>query len=201
MKRYVKALQFLCLVGGVLLGCVAWLGGERGRAGLGDNAGMAGDDSWAQVRWAALRLLDGARPSRTSGSGGCPLSPPSSPRPLSGPGTGRWTPAAGPGRVGRRCWLRAGGVGLQNTGKPARHLPANPLMSPRRVVRLRCALNEPTRVFHSGHAVHIDPRQQFDGATRLDGDFGWGSKGQRGRRSPAQRQGTSRTGGRLHDRA
>ena len=28
---------------------------------------MAGDDSWAQVRRAALRLLDGARPSRTSG--------------------------------------------------------------------------------------------------------------------------------------
>jgi hypothetical protein len=34
---------------------------------LGDNAGMAGDDGWAQVRWVALILLDGARPSRTSG--------------------------------------------------------------------------------------------------------------------------------------
>ena len=30
---------------------------------LGDNAGMARDDSWAQVRRAALLLLDGLRPS------------------------------------------------------------------------------------------------------------------------------------------
>ena len=35
--------------------------GTTGR--LGDNAGMARDDSWAQVRRAALLLLDGARPS------------------------------------------------------------------------------------------------------------------------------------------
>jgi hypothetical protein len=34
MKRYVKALQILCLVHGGLRGCVMWLGGERGRAGL-----------------------------------------------------------------------------------------------------------------------------------------------------------------------
>jgi len=34
MKRYVKALQILCLVRGGLRGCVVWLGGERGRACL-----------------------------------------------------------------------------------------------------------------------------------------------------------------------
>jgi hypothetical protein len=39
--------------------------GTTGR--LGDNAGMAGDESWAQVRRVALMHLDGARPSRTSG--------------------------------------------------------------------------------------------------------------------------------------
>ena len=32
---------------------------------LGDNAGMAGDDGKAYLRWAALRHLDGARPGRT----------------------------------------------------------------------------------------------------------------------------------------
>jgi len=34
MKRYVKALQSLCLVGDGLRGYVVWLSGERGRAGL-----------------------------------------------------------------------------------------------------------------------------------------------------------------------
>jgi hypothetical protein len=34
---------------------------------LGHNAGMARDDSRAQLRWVALMLLDGSRPSRTSG--------------------------------------------------------------------------------------------------------------------------------------
>jgi hypothetical protein len=34
MKRDVKALQILCLTCGGLLGCVVWLGGERGRAFL-----------------------------------------------------------------------------------------------------------------------------------------------------------------------
>jgi hypothetical protein len=41
---------------------------------------------------------------------------------------GRRAPAAGPGRVGRRCWLRAGGVGpwhgSADRGRGARELPA-----------------------------------------------------------------------------
>ena len=56
-----------------------------------------------------MSVLDGTRPS------GIPewVSPvaPLLPRLLSGPGTGPRAAAAGPGRVGKRCWLRAGGVG------------------------------------------------------------------------------------------
>src|ERR1017187_7969535 len=41
---------------------------------------------------------------------------------------GLWTPAAGPGRVGRRCWLRAGGVGpwhgSADRGRGGREHPA-----------------------------------------------------------------------------
>jgi hypothetical protein len=94
--------------------------------GPGDNAGMARDDSMAHLRWAALRLLDGGRPARTSGW--VPFIAPSLPRRRRGRALGRRAPAAGPGRVGRRCWLRAGGVGpwhgSADRGRGARELPA-----------------------------------------------------------------------------
>ena len=62
---------------------------------LGDNAGMAGDDSKAPspLRWSLMRLLDGA--GRRGRPGGCKLSPPLLPRPPPGPGTG--PPGAGSG--------------------------------------------------------------------------------------------------------
>ena len=61
-------------------------------------------------RWAFMLLLDGGRPSRALGWVSL-LAPARYPGRRRGRALGRWTPAAGPGRVGRRCWLRASGVG------------------------------------------------------------------------------------------
>ena len=57
---------------------------------LGDNDGMASDDTWALARRLyRMVLLDGARPSRgRCGGVAALLSPPSLPRPPPGPGTG-----------------------------------------------------------------------------------------------------------------
>jgi len=87
---------------------------------LGDNDGMASDDSWALARRLyRMVFLDGVRP--RGRSDGCPLSPPSLPRPPSGRALGFWPPAAGPGSVGKRCWFRAGGVGpLHGSAGPGR---------------------------------------------------------------------------------
>ena len=72
----------------------------------GDNAGMAGDDSKAPspLRWSLMRLLDGGRPSRTSGwvQAVAPLLP----RPPPGPGTGP------PGARQRALAERAGAAGF-----------------------------------------------------------------------------------------
>jgi hypothetical protein len=58
---------------------------------LGDNAGMARDDSWAQVRRAAVPILDEARPSGVLGAG-------------------HW--AAGRRRRALAAWTSAAGYGL-----------------------------------------------------------------------------------------
>ena len=71
---------------------------------------MARDDSWAQVLRVALPLLDGARPSGMLGWVR-PCRPGCDPGRRRGRALGRRAPAAGPGRVDERCWLRAGGVG------------------------------------------------------------------------------------------
>jgi len=61
-------------------------------------------------------------------SDGCKLSPLLLPRPPPGPGTGPPGAASGPWQSGRRCWLRAGGVGpwhgSADRGRGARELPA-----------------------------------------------------------------------------
>ena len=77
---------------------------------LGDNAGMARDDSWAQVLRVALPILDEARPAGVLGWVR-PCRPGCDPGRRRGRALGRRAPAAGPGRVDERCWLRAGGVG------------------------------------------------------------------------------------------
>jgi len=73
-----------------------------------------------------MRLLDGGRPSRTLGWVR-PVAPVCYPGRRRGRALGRRAPAAGPGRVGRRCWLRAGGVGpwhgSADPGRGARELP------------------------------------------------------------------------------
>ena len=78
----------------------------------GDNDGMAGDQSKARppLRWSLMLLLDGTRPSRTLGWVSL-CRPRRYPGRRRGRALGRWTPAAGPGRVGGRCWPWAGGVG------------------------------------------------------------------------------------------
>src|ERR1700750_3474685 len=73
---------------------------------LGDNAGMAGDDDKAYLRWVALRYLDGGRPSRTSGW--VPLVTPVVTQAAAG--AGHW--AAGRRQRALAEWTGAAGFGL-----------------------------------------------------------------------------------------
>jgi hypothetical protein len=73
---------------------------------LGDNAGMAGDDSWAQVLRAALPILDGARPSGMLGW--VPRVAPVVTQ--AAVGAGHW--AAGRRRRALAAWTSAAGYGL-----------------------------------------------------------------------------------------
>jgi hypothetical protein len=73
---------------------------------LGDNAGMARDDSWAQVLRMALHILDGARPSGVLGWVG-PVAPVVTQAAV---GAGHW--AAGRRRRALAAWTSAAGYGL-----------------------------------------------------------------------------------------
>ena len=73
---------------------------------LGDNAGMARDDSWAQVLRVALPILDGARPSGVLGWVG-PVVPVVT---RAAVGAGHW--AAGRRRRALAAWTSAAGYGL-----------------------------------------------------------------------------------------
>ena len=73
---------------------------------LGDNAGMARDDSWAQVLRVALPILDGARPSGVLGWAG-PVVPVVT---RAAVGAGHW--AAGRRRRALAAWTSAAGYGL-----------------------------------------------------------------------------------------
>jgi hypothetical protein len=73
---------------------------------LGDNAGMARDDSWAQVLRLAVPLLDGARPSGVFGWAG-PVVPVVT---RAAVGAGHW--AAGRRRRALAAWTSAAGYGL-----------------------------------------------------------------------------------------
>jgi hypothetical protein len=73
---------------------------------LGDNAGMARDDSWAQVLRVALPLLDGARPSGVLGW--VPRVAPVVTQ--AAVGAGHW--AAGRRRRALAAWTSAAGYGL-----------------------------------------------------------------------------------------
>jgi hypothetical protein len=73
---------------------------------LGDNAGMARDDSWAQVLRAALPVLDGVRPSGVLGWVG-PVAPVVT---RAAVGAGHW--AAGRRRRALAAWAGAAGFGL-----------------------------------------------------------------------------------------
>jgi len=73
---------------------------------LGDNAGMAGDDSWAQALRAALPILDGARPSGMLGW--VPRVAPVVTQ--AAVGAGHW--AAGRRRRALAAWTSAAGYGL-----------------------------------------------------------------------------------------
>ena len=73
---------------------------------LGDNAGMARDDSWAQVLRAALPLLDGARPAGVLGW--VPRVAPVVTQ--AAVGAGHW--AAGRRRRALAAWTSAAGYGL-----------------------------------------------------------------------------------------
>src|SRR4029077_8511926 len=73
---------------------------------LGDNAGMARDDSWAQVLRMALHILDGARPSVVVGGVG-PVPPVVTQAAV---GAGHW--AAGRRRRALAAWTSAAGYGL-----------------------------------------------------------------------------------------
>src|SRR6266568_3066829 len=73
---------------------------------LGDNAGMARDDSWAQVLRAALPLLDGAR--RAGMLGWVPIVAPVVTQ--AAVGAGHW--AAGRRRRALAAWTSAAGYGL-----------------------------------------------------------------------------------------
>ena len=73
---------------------------------LGDNAGMARDDSWAQVLRVGLPILDGARPSGMLGWVG-PVAPVVTQAMV---GAGHW--AAGRRRRALAAWTSAAGYGL-----------------------------------------------------------------------------------------
>jgi hypothetical protein len=73
---------------------------------LGDNAGMARDESWAQVLRVALPILDGARPSGVLGWAG-PVVPVVT---RTAVGAGHW--AAGRRRRALAAWTSAAGYGL-----------------------------------------------------------------------------------------
>ena len=73
---------------------------------LGDNAGMARDDSWAQVLRGALPLLDGARPSGVLGW----VRPVAPVVTQAAVGAGHW--AAGRRRRALAAWTSAAGYGL-----------------------------------------------------------------------------------------
>src|SRR5260370_2670521 len=73
---------------------------------LGDNAGMARDDSWAQVLRVALPILDGVRPSGVIGWAG-PVVPVVT---RAAVGAGHW--AAGRRRRALAAWTSAAGYGL-----------------------------------------------------------------------------------------
>jgi hypothetical protein len=73
---------------------------------LGDNAGMARDDNWAQVLRGALPLLDGARPAGVLGW----VSPVAPVVTQAAVGAGHW--AAGRRRRALAAWTSAAGYGL-----------------------------------------------------------------------------------------
>jgi hypothetical protein len=73
---------------------------------LGDNAGMARDDSWAQVLRGALPLLDGARPAGMLGW----VRPVAPVVTQAAVGAGHW--AAGRRRRALAAWTSAAGYGL-----------------------------------------------------------------------------------------
>jgi hypothetical protein len=73
---------------------------------LGDNAGMAHDDSWAQALRVALPVLDGVRPSGVLGWAG-PVAPVVT---RAAAGAGHW--AAGRRRRALAAWASAAGFGL-----------------------------------------------------------------------------------------
>ena len=81
-------------------------GSLAGTRRLGDNAGMARDDSWAQVLPMALPILDGARPSGVLGWVG-PVVPVVT---RAAVGAGHW--AAGRRRRALAAWTSAAGYGL-----------------------------------------------------------------------------------------
>jgi hypothetical protein len=86
---------------------VAPPGSLAGTRRLGDNAGMARDDSWARVLWvASLPVLDGARPARVLG-----WAPHVAPVVTQAAvGAGHW--AAGRRRRALAAWTSAAGYGL-----------------------------------------------------------------------------------------
>jgi hypothetical protein len=73
---------------------------------LGDNAGMARDDSWAQALRVVLPVLDGVRPSGVLGWAG-PVAPVVT---RAAAGAGHW--AAGRRRRALAAWASAAGFGL-----------------------------------------------------------------------------------------
>jgi len=83
--------------------CGAYLARTRR---LGDNAGMARDDSRAQLQWVALMLLDGARPSTTRGW----VNPVAPVVVQAAAGAGHW--AAGRRQRALAEWAGAAGYGL-----------------------------------------------------------------------------------------
>jgi hypothetical protein len=86
---------------------VAPPGSLAGTRRLGDNAGVARDDSWARVLWvASLPVLDGARPARVLG-----WAPHVAPVVTQAAvGAGHW--AAGRRRRALAAWTSAAGYGL-----------------------------------------------------------------------------------------
>ena len=89
-----------------------------GPGGVWAGGVLGGNDEMAVIkatprslqRVVLMSLLDGVRPSGTLGMG-VPCRPRCYPGRHRGRAPDLRAPAAGPGRVGKRCWLRAGGVG------------------------------------------------------------------------------------------